>query len=367
MSMPPRAADHSHGSVRRQAGARTHGLWGAFRGQGLRPFLASVHPRCVTFAVPAPSRRLTITTLSIGLSLALGSLVSADALAAPSPAAQPEALDDPDAPEAAPEADSADADSSAPETPAPAADGDPANPDASDGDLGAIDDVSADPDPEAEVAEVAEVDEVDDDQASVEDETFEPEAPPPEEDPDPAVIRPPRIDGPYVGGVAFGSVSFASVLNLDTPSPFGGGGVFVQAGDAVFPWMSVGIAVGGQVGLVSQRPRQRLVGGSLLVELGFMPLHKLHRPLSIRVGFGFGGGTIREAGAEDRSGFGGASFKGSLRYEFFPLAERKRPDRGGGWAIGPELGWLGATPAAKGQPFVNTILLGLSTSLYFGS
>ena len=53
--------------------------------------------------------------------------------------------------------------------------------------------------------------------------------------------------------------------------------------------------------------------------------------------------------------------------EFFPLAAKRRPDRGGGWAIGPELGWLGATPAAKGQPFVHTVLLGLSTSIYFGS
>ena len=74
-----------------------------------------------------------------------------------------------------------------------------------------------------------------------------------------------------------------------------------------------------------------------------------------------------DANETKRFGFGGALFKASLRYEFFPLAPRKRPDRGGGWAIGPELGWLGATPAGPGQPFVNTILLGVSTSFYFGS
>jgi hypothetical protein len=126
--------------------------------------------------------------------------------------------------------------------------------------------------------------------------------------------------------------------------------------------MSIGIAAGGQAGWIG---KQQMFQGALLVEFGFVPVKRY--PLSIRTGFGFGGGAVTEQGIARRFGYGGALFKGSLRYEFFPLAERKRPDRGGGWAIGPELGWLGATPAGKGQPFVNTILLGLSTSFYFGS
>lgn len=183
-------------------------------------------------------------------------------------------------------------------------------------------------------------------------ETIEPEAP----------IRPPRLDGPYIGVLAIGSANFAKLIDLETPAPLLGAGGFLQAGDAVFPWMSIGIAAGGQAGWIG---KQQMFQGSLLVEFGFVPVKRY--PLSIRTGFGFGGGAVTEQGIDRRFGYGGALFKGSLRYEFFPLAETKRPDRGGGWAIGPELGWLGATPAGKGQPFVNTIILGLSTSFYFGS
>ncbi|KIG12536.1 very large tegument protein [Enhygromyxa salina] len=177
-----------------------------------------------------------------------------------------------------------------------------------------------------------------------------------------APIRPPRFDGPYIGVLAMGTANFASVNNVDSPTTLLGAGGFLQAGDAVFPWMSIGIAAGGQAAWIRN---QQMFEGALLVEFGFVPAKRY--PLSIRTGFGFGGGAITQPGVEKRGGYGGALFKGSLRYEFFPLAETKRPDRGGGWAIGPELGWLGATPAGKDQPFVNTILLGLSTSLYFGS
>jgi hypothetical protein len=210
---------------------------------------------------------------------------------------------------------------------------DPSSPDAVDGDLGAIDDRPDDRD---------DLDARDD----------------PSEEP----IRPPRVDGPYFGVLAIGTANFTSVIGLDTPSPLLGGGAFVQAGDAVLPWMSIGIAAGGQAGTFGQ---QRIFEGALLVEFGFLPVPRY--PLSIRAGVGFGGGAVREAGVERRFGFGGALFKGSIRYEFFPLAGKRRPDRGGGWALGPELGWLGATPAAKGQPFVNTLLLGISTSFYLGS
>lgn len=183
-----------------------------------------------------------------------------------------------------------------------------------------------------------------------------------EPEPQDGPIRPPRFDGPYLGLLALGTANFTKVIDLATPAPLLGAGGFLQAGDAVFPWMSIGIAAGGQAGWIG---KQQMFQGALLVEFGFVPVKRY--PLSIRTGFGFGGGAVTEQGIDRRFGYGGALFKGSLRYEFFPLAERKRPDRGGGWAIGPELGWLGATPAGKGQPFVNTILLGLSTSFYFGS
>lgn len=240
----------------------------------------------------------------------------------------------------------------------------PSSPDSVDGDLGAIDDGpdttpeirDASPDAASEPDEPDGIEQPDPEPEEAEPRDAEPE--PEEAEP----IRPPRVDGPYVGVLAIGTANFASVVDLDTPAPLLGGGGFVQAGDAVFAWMSIGIALGGQTAVFG---KQRLNQGALLVELAFIPARRY--PLSIRTAFGFGGGAIREDGITRRFGFGGALFKGSLRYEFFPLAGKRRPDRGGGWAIGPELGWLGATPAGKGQPFVNTLLLGISTSFYFGS
>jgi hypothetical protein len=267
----------------------------------------------VTFAVPAPTRR----ALGLGVGLVLAAWSGDVAAAGPVPE-----------PEPAPTTEPADVE---PE-PSPAPEPEP--------------ELAPEPEPEG-VEPVPEPEDVE---------------PQPDPSPEEAPVRPPRFDGPYMGVVAMGTVNFTKVIDLATPDPLIGGGGFLQAGDAVFPWMSIGIAAGGQVGWIG---KQQMFQGALLIEFGFVPIKRY--PLSIRTGFGFGGGAVTEQGIPRRFGYGGALFKGTLRYEFFPLAERKRPDRGGGWAIGPELGWLGATPAAKGQPFVNTILFGLSTSFYFGS
>jgi hypothetical protein len=173
---------------------------------------------------------------------------------------------------------------------------------------------------------------------------------------------PPRVDGAYIGGIAWGAGVFTRVDGLDTPTPFFGPGGALRAGDVVFPWMTVGVAFTGTGAYASAAS----VGfGGLLVELGFLPVPRV--PLSIRAGFGFGAGAVLPSDRARRYGFGGALFEGALRYEWFPLAARRRPHTGGGWAIGPELGWLGHTPAGPGRPMANTIVLGLWTGFYFGS
>lgn len=182
-----------------------------------------------------------------------------------------------------------------------------------------------------------------------------------------APATPPRVDGPYVGATAFGTLGFTRVRDLDTPGPFGGFGGTARVGDAVLPWMTIGLQLLGGLGYgdspegAGQRVGQAAFGG----ELGFLPLRK--HPLSIRVGFAIGGGAVREDGTSGRSGFGGAVFTGSVRYEFFPGAAVRRPNRGGGFGLGPELGWIGATPADRGGPMANTIYTGLAMTFYFGS
>lgn len=190
------------------------------------------------------------------------------------------------------------------------------------------------------------------------------ETPPPAR---PASEKPPRVDGTYVGGTLGPGISFARVNDFPTPNPFVGGGATLRVGEVIYPWLSIGVEISGNLAYRSADPRQRLLQGAFLVDFGFYPAAKKQIPLSLRAGFGAGGGAVREARRTDRSGFGGAVFTAAVRYEFFPGAAKRRPTRGGGFSIGPELGWIGFMPAAKGRPMSHTVYLGLYVGFYFGS
>lgn len=177
--------------------------------------------------------------------------------------------------------------------------------------------------------------------------------------------KPPRVDGPYFGGTIAAGGSFVRVNNFPTPDPLSGGTASLRVGQAIYPWMTIGLELTGSWANRFADPRQRLLQGGAVIDFGFLPVPRI--PLSLHVGFGAGGGAVRETGRTARSGFGGAMFTGAVRYEIFPLAARKRPRRGGGFSLGPELGWLGFTPAAAGRPMSNTIYIGLFMGFYFGS
>jgi len=181
---------------------------------------------------------------------------------------------------------------------------------------------------------------------------------------------PPRLDGAYLGGSLHGIATWARVNGLETEdSPFAGFGGQARVGQIVLPWLGLGLSIGGALGYRSESTamgtRQRLGMGQLMVDGTFLPVPKIN--LSLRTSFGFGGGAVRQAGKSGRAGFGGAVFGAALRYEWFPLAQRFRPTRGGGLGIGPEVGWIGATPAAKGRPMANVVYVGIATTFYFGS
>ncbi len=181
---------------------------------------------------------------------------------------------------------------------------------------------------------------------------------------------PPRIDGTYLGLAIYGTATLARVNRLETTaSPFAGFGGHARVGQMVLPWLGLGLSVGGVLGVRSERTddgvRQRLGQGQFMIDTTFIPIPR--RAWSVRAGFGFGGGAVRQAGVSSRAGFGGAAFSLATRYEFFPFAKRFRPTRGGGFGVGPELGWIGATPAARGRPMTNVLYLGLATTFYFGN
>jgi hypothetical protein len=188
----------------------------------------------------------------------------------------------------------------------------------------------------------------------------------------PRDAEPPRISGPWIGFLAGPAIAFAGVRDLDTDGPFAGASGAVRFGEMVLPWLGVGLSIAGTFATRSERnpmnpamaARQRLGEGHLLVEFQFVPSKRL--PLSLRAGFGVGGGAVRQAGVSGRAGFGGAVFGGSIKYELFPAAKRRRPNRAGGFGIGPELGWFAHTPAAPRRPWAHGLVLAITGTYYFG-
>lgn len=235
--------------------------------------------------------------------------------------------------------------------------------DAADASPPAAADAAADPDADAsEAAEPA--DEPPPAEGPEADEDVDAAAEPADAPAEPAAAprKPPRVDGIYLGAVPYFPITFARVRVLETPGAFVGAGGSARIGEAVFPWLTLGIDVGGSV---AYHGAQRVAQGALFVDAGLLPVPRI--PFSIHVGFGVGGGAVREEGREGRQGFGGAAFRGSLRYDLFPLVEKMARKRGGGFAVGPELGWIGFTPAAKGRPMSNTAFVGVFVGYYFGS
>jgi len=183
---------------------------------------------------------------------------------------------------------------------------------------------------------------------------------------EPDAPRPPRIDGPFLGAQLYGGLGLVRVNDLDVGGPFTVFGGSASVGQMVFPWLGLGLRGGGGGGVRSEEgARQKLGQGFLSAEFTFVPAPR-RLPLSLKASFGFGGGAVRQAGIAQRTGFGGSEFGAAVRYELFPWAKRRRPFRGGGLALGPELGWVGFTPAAEGRPASNVFYLALSTTFYFG-
>ncbi len=186
--------------------------------------------------------------------------------------------------------------------------------------------------------------------------------------PAPDAPRPPRIDGVYVGGTLFGGLGLVRVNDFATDGPFAALGGTAGVGQMVFPWLGLGLHGGGGAAVRSEQgARQKLGQGYLGVQFKFVPLPVRRVPLTLLASFGFGGGAVRQAGIAKRSGYGGAQFGAAVRYELFPWAAKRKPFRAGGLALGPELGWIGFTPAATGRPMSNVFYLAIATTYYFGS
>lgn len=203
--------------------------------------------------------------------------------------------------------------------------------------------------------------------APVESEPIEPEpAEPVEPEPrKPAATRlePPRISGTYLGMAIWPAIAwvYSPNVEVDQRAALGGGGGAMRLGQAVLPWLTIGVDAGGAFLWNGDR---FFMKGGLIIDFGFYPVPKY--PFSIHTGFGFGAGLVLDDRTDTKGGVGGPRFTGALRYEFFPGAARTRPHKPGGWALGPELAWRGFTPAGRDKPMSNAIVLGLWFGYYWG-
>lgn len=188
------------------------------------------------------------------------------------------------------------------------------------------------------------------------------------------VPGPARIAGTYVGGALTTTVTATRLSSFESAPPLYGFSMSADAGSVVFPWMSIGFSLVGGNGYAESDgvPLKSTIAG-LLADIAFYP--KPNVPLSLRVGFGAGFGRVEEressalapGAAPDSQVFGGALFQGAVRYTFFPGADRRRPRRNGGLALGPQVSWLGHTPSERGASMANTVLLGLWTGFFLGN
>jgi len=173
--------------------------------------------------------------------------------------------------------------------------------------------------------------------------------------------RPPRIDGPFmIGHVAVAS-QFSRIGSIDDARPGVGPLGRLELGQVVLPWLTMGVEVSFGAGFTSS---SRSLHGGLMAQFGFIPIRDAG--LALRVATGFGAGTIRQDGVEQRAGFGGALMGSGVRYWFFPGGERRRPTRAGGFAIAPEFAWQGYLPSRSGGPMSHVVTLGLAAAIFFG-
>lgn len=163
-----------------------------------------------------------------------------------------------------------------------------------------------------------------------------------------------------------GHVALLRLAKSNANLTLGGGGTHFSVAEQVYPWLGLGL----DFGSFTLRGHGRSVTMAYLqFDAGFYPLFRKNPSLqpSIRVATGLGGGFVRSPGQSKREGVGGASFRFALRLEWFPWADKRRPQIGGGLALAPEIGSYLFPPTAKGKTRSASFYAALGVRYHFGS
>jgi hypothetical protein len=154
---------------------------------------------------------------------------------------------------------------------------------------------------------------------------------------------------------------WADTVDIPRTTFMAGPSFNLRLGEMVFPWLALGLQMGGGA---ARNDRAKYSYGHLMIESGIYPFAPV--PISLRLATGIGFGSMRDERWPDRFGVGGATMRGGLRYEFFPLASRFRPKRAGGWSIAPELAAVVTPGRGAGRAAIYGAELSVWTAYYFG-
>ena len=170
-----------------------------------------------------------------------------------------------------------------------------------------------------------------------------------------AAQKPPRLSGPYLGLSLMGTVTGARVNRFGTDTPFAGGGGFLRFGQFVLPWFGLGLSVGGTG--ASPRTRAPAMSLSARAVCSSTSSSSPHPSASRASASAPASASVAERSPKKASRAAAATAVPLRRrhpLRLLPRRQRYRATKAGGFGIGPELGWLGFTPAAGRRPMSNT-------------
>jgi hypothetical protein len=187
-------------------------------------------------------------------------------------------------------------------------------------------------------------------------------------------VEVPRVEGPYLGlslpiyaGWTHVDLDQYDYEYMDDPPEQNrytlGGGFVLRYGQTLTRRFGLGFTLGFMRGK-DFTDDSRMGHGEVSMEFFLRPL--LRRSWTVHASLGGGFGRSRLDTEFPELTFAGTLLSVFTRYAFFPGVDRRRPDKAGGFCLGPEIGVAAFLPGAWTENSHAEILLGLWMGYFFG-
>jgi hypothetical protein len=190
-------------------------------------------------------------------------------------------------------------------------------------------------------------------------------------------VEVPRVEGPYLGlsvPMYFGwthvqepQYDYEAFPGEAEPRPENrytlGGGFVLRYGQTLTRRFGLGFTFGFMRGR-DFTDESRMGHGEVSMEFFLKPV--VRRPWTLHASLGGGFGRSRLDTDMPELTFAGTLVSVFTRYAFFPGVDRYRPDKAGGFSLGPEVGVSAFLPGAWTKNSHAEILLGLWMGYFFG-